>query len=119
MPQYVVQMAIVVAQPAGNRSGVMRFNILSLAFFHFCIDFCSSYSTKGVEDLVRRTLPNHVHDFSFKLVNGSVAVSNSTTKANDHFVVSNGVDGTISVEGNTPIALASGYVSQYDLLVRV
>lgn len=68
-------------------------------------------STQGIEDLVRRRLPNHVNDFSFKLINVTSSInttSNTTTAQNDHYVVSTGANGTIQVEGNSPIALASG-----------
>lgn len=88
----------------------MHFLASGLAFLYLFTFSCFAYSTQGVEDLVRRRLPSHSHDFSFHLVNGSASVSNSTAKQNDHYVVSNGANGTIHVEGNTPIALASGLV---------
>lgn len=84
----------------------------------FCIPsvFAVIQSTQGIEDLVRRRLPNHAHDFSFKLVNttssSSSTLNSTTTVQNDHYAVSSGVDGTIQVEGNSPIALASGSVQR-------
>lgn len=77
-------------------------NILTSCFVH------AAQSTKGIEDLVRRRLPNHVHNFSFNLVNGTTASDNTSTPQNDHYAVSNGANGTIEIEGNTAIALASG-----------
>lgn len=94
----------------------MYFFIISLAYLlpYIPLIFAlPSPSTKGIEELLHRRLPSHVNDFSFGLVNISVATTNSSSTntsadENDHYVVSNGANGTIKIEGNSPIALATG-----------
>lgn len=73
-------------------------------------------STAGVEGLVQRRLPDHVNDFSFTLTNSSTLATNNSTLQNDHYTVSNGANNTICIEGNSPIALASGYGTHLDYL---
>ncbi|KAJ5155130.1 uncharacterized protein N7500_010569 [Penicillium coprophilum] len=58
-------------------------------------------STEGIFNLVKRRLPDHVHDLDFIL---------DTNFAGDYdsYVVNNGRNGTISVKGNSLSALSSG-----------
>ncbi|KAK1807308.1 hypothetical protein LTR12_018347, partial [Friedmanniomyces endolithicus] len=79
---------------------------------------CGAQSTAGIEALVQRRLPNHANAFTFSLTPGPVSyvASNTTTKQNDEYTVSNAANGTIHITGNTPIALASGlrwYLTTY------
>ena len=68
-------------------------------------------STQGIQDLVKRRLPNHVDDFAFRLTgNQSVPAVSSTNVVNDRYTISSTQSGKILVEGNSPIALASGQV---------
>ncbi|EMC95408.1 glycoside hydrolase family 89 protein [Baudoinia panamericana UAMH 10762] len=86
--------------------------------YHACSCFGNAQSTAGIQGLVQRRLPNHVNDFTFNLTNSSF-VTHATTgisKQNDQFTVSNGVNNTINIAGNSPIALASGlrwYLTNY------
>ncbi|KAL3418249.1 hypothetical protein PVAG01_09965 [Phlyctema vagabunda] len=65
----------------------------------------SMSSIDGIVGLVNRRLPEHKNDFTFRLVPDS-----NTTDAllNDVYNVSSTIDSNILIEGNSPIALASG-----------
>jgi len=64
-------------------------------------------STAGLTNLLARRMPNHVNDFSFKLVNAStLGVSNSSV--HDSYSVSRTTNGTVSIEGTTISALSQG-----------
>lgn len=66
-------------------------------------------SIQGIQDLVQRRLPDHVNDFEFVLTsNESKPITTAIRAINDNYVVSSSANGKIRVEGNTPIALASG-----------
>jgi alpha-N-acetylglucosaminidase len=60
-------------------------------------------STAGIEALVQRRLPRHVHSWEFSIVNASVP-----GQGNDTYTVSSTKNGTILVEGNTISALSMG-----------
>jgi alpha-N-acetylglucosaminidase len=64
-------------------------------------------STDGIRNLVKRRIPDHVDDFDFRLtVNNQFPLT--SRPAIDEYSVSSTSDGKILVEGNSPIALASG-----------
>ena len=72
--------------------------------------FASAQSTRGIIDLVQRRLPNHVDDFTFRILEDSMEPINTATNvSNDVYSVSSTPDGKILVEGNSLIALASGW----------
>ncbi|KAK4998166.1 hypothetical protein LTR66_002579, partial [Elasticomyces elasticus] len=85
----------------------MRFNHLAVCVTAFA-NIVTAQSAQGIVDLVKRRLPNHVHDFSFSLINNTSSTASAKSPQNDHYTVSTGHDGTINVSGNSPIALASG-----------
>ncbi|QKX62920.1 uncharacterized protein TRUGW13939_10088 [Talaromyces rugulosus] len=62
----------------------------------------SSPSTAGIEALVHRRLPQHVHSFEFSIANASSAGSS------DAYTVSTAHGGKVKVEGNSLSALATG-----------
>jgi alpha-N-acetylglucosaminidase len=63
--------------------------------------------TDGIRNLVKRRIPDHVDDFDFRLTaNNQFPLTNRP--AIDEYSVSSTSDGKILVEGNSPIALASG-----------
>lgn len=64
-------------------------------------------STEGIEDLVKRRMPNHVDNFHFTLVDANATTSDS----HDSYIVSSAPDGKIQVQGNSLSALSSGSVS--------
>jgi alpha-N-acetylglucosaminidase len=68
----------------------------------------STPSTDGILNLVKRRLPDHVDDFEFRLVGNVTEFPVAATPPNDEYTVSSTTDGKILVEGNSPIALASG-----------
>jgi alpha-N-acetylglucosaminidase len=76
-------------------------------------------STAGIKALVQRRLPAHADSFVFSITPSTSsygAATNFSDKANDEYRVSNGANGTISISGNSPIALAAGlrwYLSTY------
>lgn len=61
-------------------------------------------STQGIYDLVQRRMPNHANSFQFTLTN-----TTQTAGSYDQYVVSTAADGTVTVQGSTLSALASGY----------
>lgn len=63
----------------------------------------SCHSIDGLTELVRRRLPNHVDNFSFELV----TANHTPGVTNDHYAV-NCDKGTVTIQGNSLIALASG-----------
>jgi len=67
----------------------------------------TAQSTAGLTNLLARRMPNHVNDFSFKIVNASaIGVTNSSV--HDSYSVSRTANGTVSVEGTTISALSQG-----------
>jgi alpha-N-acetylglucosaminidase len=68
-------------------------------------------STDGIRNLVKRRIPDHVDDFEFRLTGDQAEFPLTGQPAIDEYSVSSTVDGKILVEGSSPIALASGYVS--------
>ncbi len=90
--------------PPDHQLGNMRWYLLIFSFFALC-PWGRCQSTQGLTDLVRRRLPSHVDDISFKLVPGN-HVSGVT---NDQYSVKCDA-GKVSVEGNSFSALASGSV---------
>jgi alpha-N-acetylglucosaminidase len=50
-------------------------------------------STEGIEDLVKRRMPNHVDSFHFTLVDANTTISDS----HDSYIVSSASDGKIQV----------------------
>jgi alpha-N-acetylglucosaminidase len=77
----------------------------------------SATGNTGIQSLVQRRLPQHADSFVFSLVNTSSSTGNSTlSRPPDQYTVLNGINGTIDMEGNSPIALASAlrwYLSTY------
>jgi alpha-N-acetylglucosaminidase len=65
-------------------------------------------STDGIRNLVKRRLPDHVDGFEFQLVGNGIEFPLTSRPAIDEYSVSSMADGKILVEGNSPIALASG-----------
>lgn len=65
-------------------------------------------STDGIGNLVKRRIPNHVDDFEFHLIGDQTEFPLTGKPAIDEYSVSSTTDGKILVEGNSPIALASG-----------
>lgn len=66
-------------------------------------------STQGIVDLVKRRLPDHVDTFTFHLLANETGPAASATDAkNDQYMISSTADGKVLIEGNSPIALASG-----------
>jgi alpha-N-acetylglucosaminidase len=63
----------------------------------------STQPTQGISDLVKRRLPNHLHNFQFTL-----DAFHDTDNKYDSYVVSSGSNGTILVKGNSLSALSSG-----------
>ncbi|ORY67164.1 putative alpha-N-acetylglucosaminidase [Pseudomassariella vexata] len=82
--------------------------VLSIAFALSYSAASATTTVEGVKALVERRLPNHTGSFSFAIVNGTASTDTGVSKPNDAFTVSNGVNGTIHVEGNSGIALATG-----------
>ncbi|KAJ4377746.1 hypothetical protein N0V83_000576 [Neocucurbitaria cava] len=66
----------------------------------------ATLSTQGLYDLVERRLPGHSNDFVFTL--NDTAHTNSSKPPNDAYLVSTHNNGSISIEGNSLSALASG-----------
>ncbi|KAH8900379.1 putative alpha-N-acetylglucosaminidase [Thozetella sp. PMI_491] len=64
----------------------------------------SAISTKGVEALVQRRLPQHAASFQFAIANAS----DSSGSSLDSYTVSSTSDGKILVQGNTASALLTG-----------
>lgn len=62
----------------------------------------SSPSTAGIEALVQRRLPQHVHSFEFSIANATSAGES------DSYTVSTAQSGKVKVEGNSLSALATG-----------
>jgi alpha-N-acetylglucosaminidase len=60
-------------------------------------------STQGIEDLIKRRLPDQYEDFLFTLD----AKSNSSDVVNDTYTISTS-NGSIALRGNSPSALATG-----------
>lgn len=79
--------------------------ILLLAYVS--IAAATKASTDGIINLVKRRIPDHVDDFEFRLV-GDIEFPLTGQPPNDEYTVSSTPDGKILVEGNSPIALASG-----------
>ncbi|KAJ5749368.1 uncharacterized protein N7511_011064 [Penicillium nucicola] len=63
----------------------------------------SVQSTQGITDLVKRRLPNHLHNFHFTL-----DTSYEVDSKYDSYIVSSDSGGTILVKGNSLSALSSG-----------
>lgn len=83
----------------------MIIRVLNLLFW-FAVGVVAS--TDGVINLLKRRLPEYVDDFTFSLTANLTKPFASGTKAvNDQYVISS-VEGKIFIEGNSPIALASG-----------
>ena len=74
-------------------------------------------STDGIINLVKRRLPDHVDDFEFRLIGNVAEFPLTGQPAIDEYSVSSTLDGKILVEGNSPIALASGWVSSRERLI--
>jgi alpha-N-acetylglucosaminidase len=73
------------------------------------ITAATAQSTQGIVDLAKRRLPNHVGTFTFHLLANQTGPAASVTDAkNDQYMISSTADGKILIEGNSPIALASG-----------
>lgn len=86
----------------------MYLSWLTICLFGVIVE-ASAQSTQGIVGLVKRRLPSHVDDFTFQLtVNRTVPAISSTNATNDEYVISSTGAGKIHVEGNSPIALASG-----------
>ncbi|KAF2113315.1 putative alpha-N-acetylglucosaminidase [Lophiotrema nucula] len=62
-------------------------------------------STKGLQDLLERRLPNHCDDFVFTLVESPL--TNASSHQNDDYAISNS-NGSIGIQGNSVSALATG-----------
>ena len=93
----------------------MRF-LAALAAIAACLTAINAQSTAGIEALVRRRMPNHADSFAFSVEDTSTGTANITHPPNDEYTVSNSDNGTISISGNSPIALASGlrwYLTYY------
>lgn len=99
----------------------MRFLALASTALAAFSGLCTAQSTSGIEALVQRRLPNNVKSFSFSLTSAPTTYTTvNQTKPNDQYTVANGPNGTISISGNSPIALASGlrwYLTTYVLTV--
>lgn len=67
------------------------------------------HPTQGIIDLLRRRLPDQVDNFVFSL-NSSSHKSISESRHRDVYTVSTQANGSILVEGNSPSALAAGYL---------
>lgn len=65
-------------------------------------------SIDGILGLVKRRLPDHADGFQFRLVGDDIELPLTGQPAIDEYTVSSTRDGKILVEGNSPIALASG-----------
>ncbi|KAH8601973.1 putative alpha-N-acetylglucosaminidase [Bisporella sp. PMI_857] len=86
----------------------MMLSILLVATFSV-LSSALSYSTKGIEDLVKRRLPEHADAFEFRLLGNSTdLISSKNQPMNDEYSISSTADGKILVQGNSPIALSSG-----------
>ena len=69
----------------------------------------TTQSTDGILNLVKRRLPSHVDDFTFHLLgNQTGPITSATNATNDQYTVFSISPGKIQIEGNSPIALASG-----------
>lgn len=79
----------------------------SLLLVLACASATVASSTQGIVDLVQRRLPDHVNAFAFILQNSSVVANASGIARNDEYTVSC-KNGKVVVEGNSPIALATG-----------
>ncbi|KAF2469638.1 putative alpha-N-acetylglucosaminidase, partial [Lindgomyces ingoldianus] len=77
-----------------------------LGFFALRWASVATTSTSGLYDLVKRRLPFHYEDFVFVLENTTVP-SNSSVIQNDEYTIS-GVNDSITIQGNTLSALATG-----------
>lgn len=65
-------------------------------------------STDGIINLVKRRLPDHAGDFEFRFIGNVTKFPLTGQPPIDEYSVSSTPDGKILVEGNSPIALASG-----------
>ena len=85
--------------------------IISFLFAFLKLTSALSHSTQGIEDLVKRRLPNHIDIFKFVLTGNQSVPANSVLNAtNDVYKVSSLPEGEILIEGSSPIALATGCV---------
>lgn len=64
-------------------------------------------STQGLHDLVKRRLPSHCDDFDF-ILNDKPAPANFTEFEDDEYAISTSANGSISIQGNSLSALATG-----------
>lgn len=83
-------------------------NLLALLLWASAALASITASTDGVRNLVKRRLPDHIDDFKFRLTGDTVEYPITGQPPIDNYVVSSTTDGKILVEGNSPIALASG-----------
>lgn len=82
---------------------------LQLVHFFFGIASALQHSTKGITDLLKRRLPNHIDAFVFKLTHQQqVPIRSSTNVSNDAYTISATEDEKILITGNSPIAIATG-----------
>ncbi|QKX57787.1 uncharacterized protein TRUGW13939_04907 [Talaromyces rugulosus] len=65
-------------------------------------------STDGLQDLVKRRLPDHVDSFAFSLNASFGTQDGDYIRKNDNFEVSSAPNGTILIHGNSLSALATG-----------
>jgi alpha-N-acetylglucosaminidase len=69
----------------------------------------TAQSTDGIVNLVKRRLPDHVDDFTFRLLGSQTGpITSATNATNDQYTVSSIAPGKIEISGNSLIALASG-----------
>jgi alpha-N-acetylglucosaminidase len=82
-----------------------------LAWAFAAIATSTAQSTDGILNLVKRRLPDHVDNFTFRLLgNETGPITSATNATNDQYIVSSIALGKIQIEGNSLIALASGRV---------
>lgn len=67
--------------------------------------FAQCPNVAGIKNLVKRRLPDHVHDFTFILTNTSASDNSSV---HDVYTVFTPTNGTVLVQGNTLSALSTG-----------
>jgi alpha-N-acetylglucosaminidase len=65
-------------------------------------------STEGLQDLVKRRLPDHLDSFAFSLNASFETQDGDYIRKNDNFEVSSAPNGTILIQGNSLSALATG-----------
>lgn len=82
----------------------MRLAVLTLLAALFAN--AAAHSPQGLYNLLKRRLPSHCEDFVFTL--HDAAPADPSELINDEYTVSTTSNGTVTIQGNSVVALATG-----------